>query len=216
MSRFTNSAIEAALDGEHVAYAVACELDFVSGMVRAHLGVGELVVNGNTFYGVGVAGNGGLGAISEISERPDGRDYTQLRLSLSGVDPSLLALIPSRDEWYMRDASVYFLPLDPETMVPITPIEPAIFSGFMSNLSRERKRGLASVQLTVKHYDALFADSSQLLYTQEHQVALGFTTDTLLLLVPETIDKEITWGGHNVSIGGGGGGGAKNPRFSKP
>lgn len=216
MSRWTNSAIETALEQEHVPYAVAAELDFLSGMVRVHLGVGELIVNGTTFYGVGVAGNGGLGAISEISERPDGRDYTQLRLALSGVDPTLLALVPDRDDWYMRDASVYFLPLDPETMTPITPTEPAIFSGFMSNLSRERKRGVATVQLTVKHYDSLFADASQLLYTQEHQVALGFTTDTLLLLVPDTIDKDITWGGRNVSVSGGGGGGGKYPRPNKP
>lgn len=216
MTRWTNSAIETALDQEHVPYAVAAELDFVSGMVRAHLGAGELIVNGVTFYGVGTVGNGGLGAISEISERPDGRDYTQLRLAVSGVDPSLLALIPDRNEWYMQDASVYFLPLDPETMLPITPTEPAIFSGFMANMSRERKRGVASVQMTVKHYDAMFAEASQLLYTQEHQVALGFTTDTLLLLVPETIDKEITWGGRTLSTGGGGGGGAKNPRYYKP
>lgn len=214
-SRFTNSDVEAATEAEHVPYAVAAELDFASGVVRAHLGVGELIVNGNTFYGIGSAGNGGLGAISEISERPDGRDYTELRLSVSGVNPSILAKIPNRDDYYLRDASIYFLPLDPETMTPITPIEPAIFSGFMTKLSRERKQGQANIQLTVKHYDSLFADASQWLFTQEHQVARGFTTDTLLLLVPETADKEINWGGRNVSTGTGIPGN-KNPRYNKP
>lgn len=215
MSRFSNASIEAAMEGEHVPFAVACALDFASGMVRAHMGGGELVIDGQTYLGVGSVGSGGFGAISPIIERPDARDYTALKLSLSGVSPDLVGKIPDRSEYRGRYGAIYFLPVDSNYQL-ITPIEPQRAEGFMDTLSYERKQGSATLQLTLKSLDSVFQQAVGLLYTTEHQVSLGFTTDRFFDPVPSIQNKEIYWGGRPVFAGsiipGGGGGPRGRPK----
>jgi hypothetical protein len=197
MTRFVTSANETAFDQEHVDFAIAASLDFASGVVRAHMGIGELTINGNVFYGVGSAGNGGFGSLSSIIERPDSRDLGQLKLALSGVDTVLVGKVPTRAEYYGRFASIYFIPLDSLTMQPLLPIEAAIFEGFMDMMVYQRRRGNATVELTVKHYDSKFQDAIGLLYTDEHQKLL-FSSDNYFDQLPAIQNKEVVWGGDKV------------------
>jgi hypothetical protein len=195
MSRFVQAANEAAFVAEHIDYAVMCELNFVSGLVRAHLGVGDIVVNGNTYTGLGK-----FGSISSITERPDGRDYTQLRLGVSGVDPSVLALVPDRSQYFNRYASIYMVAFNTATMQPITPTEAAIFQGFMDSMSYQRSQGAATIQLIVKHWDSIYAESIDLWYTNDHHQSI-YTGDLLFDQVPAIQDKDIVWGGAAVETG---------------
>jgi hypothetical protein len=218
MTRFVTPANQTAFDQEHVDFAIAAQMNFVSGTVRAHMGMGPLVINGNTFTGIGSVGNGGVGSISAVIEQPDQRNTSELYLSLSGVDPTLVGKVPQRGDFFGQFASVYFLPVDPKTMKILSPTEPAIFEGFMDQMVYTRKRGSAQIQLTVKHYDSLFEQTVGLLYTDESQKSL-FSTDNFFAQLASLPNKQVIWGGNatqNFGSGGGGGGGQHNPGFRHP
>lgn len=209
MTRFNQPANQAAFDAEHVDFAIAAEMNFLSGTVRAHMGIGTLIINGNTFTGIGSVGNGGVGALSSMVEQPSQRNANSMYLSLSGVDPTLVGKVPQREDFWGRFASIYFLPIDPKTQLPLTPTEPAIYEGFMDQLVYTRKQGSAQIQLTVRHYDSLFDSSIGLLYTDESQKSL-FPTDNFFSQIASLPNKQVVWGGQstgNYAGPGGGGGG---------
>ncbi|WFF40389.1 hypothetical protein EVC62_02115 [Salinicola endophyticus] len=82
---FSDSVVEL-LSRPAVMLAFAAELDFESGMVRAHTGTGPLVINGETFDGVGQ-----FGAISAPQEALDSGSPKSVTLTLSGLDADLIA-----------------------------------------------------------------------------------------------------------------------------
>lgn len=63
----------------------AAELDFKDGMVRAHTGTGTLVINGETFGGVGT-----LGSVSAARETNDASGPLSIDLVLSGLDADIV------------------------------------------------------------------------------------------------------------------------------
>ncbi|MCC4288527.1 hypothetical protein [Vreelandella aquamarina] len=69
------------LASETVTLAYAADLDFKDGRVRAHTGTGELIIEGQTYIGVGTLGN-----VSEVSEAPGADAPQSVRLTLSGWD----------------------------------------------------------------------------------------------------------------------------------
>lgn len=69
-----------------VRLAYAIELDFASGMVRAHSGTGEMVIDGYTYFGVGQ-----FGKISNAKERLDSGSPASVTLTLNGLDDQLVA-----------------------------------------------------------------------------------------------------------------------------
>lgn len=197
MTRFTQPANQAAFEQEHIDFAIAAQLNFTSGIVRAHMGVGDLIIGGNTFTGVGSVGSGGFGSVSSMSEKTDARDTGELYVSLSGVDPVMMGKVPQRSEYYGQFASVYFIPINTATMLPLSPAEPAIFEGFMDLLAYSRKQGAASIQVTIKHYDSLFQKTIGLLYTDESHKSL-FPTDNFFDQVASLTNKKAQWGGSVV------------------
>jgi hypothetical protein len=82
---FSDSMVEL-LSRSTVKLAYACELDFQSGMVRAHTGTGPLIINGETFDGVGTFGD-----ISSTKEQLDSGSPANVTLTLSGLDAQLIA-----------------------------------------------------------------------------------------------------------------------------
>lgn len=218
MSRFQTPANQTAFDQEHVDFAIAAAMDFTSGMVRAHMGMGPLIIGGQTFTGIGSVANGGVGSLSSVIEQPDQRNTSELYLALSGVDPTLVGKVPQRGEYFGRFATIYFLPIDSKTMLPLSPIEPPIFEGFMDQMVYTRKQGSAQIQLTVKHYDSLFQNSVGLLFTDESQKSL-FPTDGFFSVIASLPNSQIVWGGTQPSNfagpGGGGGPGSPYPGFHR-
>ena len=60
--------VMAALNQPHVQALYALKLDLVSGISRIHSGLGELVIGGETYYGVG-----SMGAVPRKSSCPPHR-----------------------------------------------------------------------------------------------------------------------------------------------
>jgi hypothetical protein len=192
VSRFANVATENAFSAEHVLWVALADLDFASGAVRVHMGVGDIVLNGLTYSGMGE-----FASLSEISERPDARDFSQVSVGLKGVDPALLAKVPTRSDYVGRFASITLVAFDPNTYQPITPLEAALFEGFMDVMTFERQAGAANITLTLKHFDSLYAQSIGLWNTPEHQKA-EYPGDTAFDLIATLQDKEIRWGNESV------------------
>lgn len=69
-------------DGSAIGYAL--EIFFTSETSRMHTGVGNIVINGDLYYGVGELGN--VGVIESVGDE----NPTELSLELSGIDATLL------------------------------------------------------------------------------------------------------------------------------
>ena len=193
MSRIASSPVATAIDAEHCTYAVFVDLAFASGTFRAFSGVGTINFNGSSYTGVGQ-----FGGMSSLNERGGQRDFSPVRLALSGVPSVLLAgKVPDRDDWFNKTASIYFVPFDEATNEPITPIEPAIFEGFMDQLKCKRAGTTFDVEVIVRHHLADWDESIDFYYTHEHQ-ALIDASDLGLNQVHEVETKEVVWGGQRI------------------
>lgn len=212
MTRFNNSDVESALAAEHVVFVIAARLDFTSGTVRAHLGRGSVTIGGNEYLGVGVAGNGGFGSISAIQERPDARDYSQIQIGLSGVDPTMIGRVPDRSEYRGKYAAIYIFPMDPVTYQPIDPDIGPRAEGFIDTMTYQRTQGSASIGLTINSFDSLFQKSIGLTFTDQSQKSLGaqfagdphgsqLINDSFFDTVPLVQNIQLFWGGFPARVG---------------
>ena len=98
--------VMAALNQPHVSALYALKLDLVSGISRIHSGLGELVIGGETYYGVG-----SMGAASPQKEQLS-TSPTKLNVSLSGLDDSMLAEV-MRERMVDRMAWLYLVVIGP-------------------------------------------------------------------------------------------------------
>lgn len=81
---FTNT-ILTEMERDNPRLIIAVEILYKSAPVRAHTGVGEVVIDGQTYIGVGT-----LGAIDPIKQSSNNGPST-MNLSMSGLDPTLVA-----------------------------------------------------------------------------------------------------------------------------
>lgn len=79
---FSDAMVKAINDGAYL--VLASRIDLPSGVVRAHTGVGPLVIEGETYLGVGQHGS-----VEGVNEQT-GTSPTQLTLKLSGFDKGLV------------------------------------------------------------------------------------------------------------------------------
>lgn len=74
-----------AMFASHVNLLMAVEIIFDSGITRVHSGSGVIVIEGNSYIGVGI-----LGQIGDVKEQ-NSTSATQLSLTLAGLESSLLS-----------------------------------------------------------------------------------------------------------------------------
>jgi hypothetical protein len=91
MTREIDSGTLQAAQGDHVRPFMLIELDYPDGMVRATSLQQTIVVDGLTYYGMGV-----LGQLSEVTEGAESRSYG-VTASLSGIPRDFAAYLQSQD-----------------------------------------------------------------------------------------------------------------------
>ena len=122
MARNLTAAMQAALQAPNVRPVWLCKVVFESGTVYVWSGIGELSWSGNTYVGVGRLG--GVSPINESTEvRADG-----VVLTLSGIDPSILALVLG-DVRQSKEATLHLALLDDSGAVIADPYE--VFGGLV-------------------------------------------------------------------------------------
>jgi hypothetical protein len=142
VSRWVSSANEAAADGDNIRACFLLDLAFDSGHVRVNDGGIDLVVSGNTYYGVGSFGDfDGVEESVEFVARG-------VRFTLSGVDSGLISTI--RTEKYKRRAATLYVAMLTEQVALVDTPE-VVWAGFMDTMQLEQDGPQTQITLQCEH-----------------------------------------------------------------
>lgn len=178
-----SSAMAQAMMQENVTLVYAVELDFPSGMSRTHSGLGELVIDGQTYFGVGNLGD--IGTAKEVNKISP----SDITVALSGLVPELIASVLN-EKMINRDGNVKVVAIDDVT----GKIKAAdlLFVGFVSKtglIAGERN----AVSLTLSNIFERWQKGLPDRYTDESHKR-KFPGDRIFRYVAQMADRSIYWG----------------------
>lgn len=161
MTRWANSANETAAAADETPLRLLVDLDFVSGIVYAHAGIGELVWNGHTYSGVG--NYGGFQSISEeasVNPKP-------ITLTLAGIPGELISTAMT-EVYQGRTATLWWGIVNPETNAWVANPE-VLWTGVMDTMSIELAMNVGKISVVCEDPD--YAQPQCRRYTlQDHQL----------------------------------------------
>jgi hypothetical protein len=192
VSRFLSANNEAASTRSSVRIFVACDLDFTSGHLYAHDGIGSMLWGGNEYLGLGQFGGIDLEEESiEVIARP-------VRLTLSGVDPPLLLSALDGDDPYQgRPATLYFGLCDNDTNQLIDTPE-ILWDGVMDRMEVGLWKGRGEIVLSCEH--RLRTAPRIARYTHEDE-QIAYPGDRFFDLMPTIAGYVGKWGARDQIIG---------------
>lgn len=184
MSRTLTTAAATAVAAEVVPRALAVELAFTSGVLRLASTTTDLVIDGDSFLGVGV-----LGSISQVEETADLASAT-LALTLSGIPPDTIA-IALGEAYQNRAGTVYEVPLDADTLQPIAdPI--VLFRGRMDVMTVQRGETSASIEVRLTNRLVDWERPRRILFSDEEQ-RRSHTGDTSFEYAAAMAERDVVW-----------------------
>ncbi len=194
MTWFAQSANETEAAKDSVYMFVAVDFDFPSAHVRIWSGVGDLVIGGNTYTGMG-----DLGTISVPQERA-GLTLERKTYQLAGPDVSL---IPEAelDASFGKSVTEYFGFINPTTRALVATPE-IKWEGRIDAIRRVDSPDNPIIEVNAEHRMVLLDQTDGWRYTHEHQQQF-FSGDTGFEEVAAIQLKEVIWGGASVNPGGG-------------
>jgi hypothetical protein len=182
-TRDLSAAVEAALAGTNLRAMFLIELRFGSGTVYVNNLDFPKDYGGHTWLG-----GGRVGSISAIEEGEDLQAYG-LRLTLSGIDPSLIAI--ALDEDYQgRTVIISLALLDANHNIVETPVQ--VYRGRMDTMPIEAGQN-ATITLNVEGRLVDFERPRVRRYNAEDQ-KIVYPTDEFFQYVPQMVSKELYWG----------------------
>ena len=208
MSRSFSTAVKNALKSQTVRIVMFAELDFASGTVYVHDGIGTYTWGSEDWLGVG-----DFGSISSIEEGSEISAYS-INLTLSALDTTMSGAALTED-YFMRDVTIYMGILDEDDALVDTPVQ--VWAGFMDVMSITAGNSNGdSITLTCESELGKFDRSSNLKYTHANQQKKD-STDLFFEFLKDIEGVKISWGkaGSGTGGGGGGGGGGSNPRYQQ-
>jgi hypothetical protein len=182
VSRWVSSANSVRAAESAVYLVVLADLDFSSGAVRVHDGVGPLVFGGNTYQGIGT-----FGGIEVIEENID----TVARgviCTLSGIEASLISTVMT--ERYQGRTATFYLGLLTEQIAFVdTPEE--IWSGRMDTMNITLSERQATIRLTCEHR---LRREPQAARMTDEDLQLQHSGDTFFGLMAQIPLYKAAWG----------------------
>ncbi len=180
-SPFSDSLLSA-MEQPNVALVLAAEIDFPSGITRVHTGTGTVIINGQTFLGVGT-----LGDVGSVTEENSTSSST-MSMALSGLDMSLVGETLN-EEVIGRNVICYLAVMNEQGVVTGSNV---LFEGFITDtaLQAGQQNALSYVIANV------FERWSQGLpdrYTDESQQRLH-PGDRFFRYVAQMAERSIFWG----------------------
>jgi hypothetical protein len=167
---------------------VMVDLDFASGHVRAHDGIGPIEFGGNTYSGVGTFGS--IDAVDEDSEiiaKP-------LKLTLSGVDASMIEIATAGD--YQGRVATIYLGFCRESTNTLVADPEVAWEGYMDTMS-VRLGKESFIELNCEH--RLRREPRIARYTSADQ-QLAYPGDLFFDLVPKIPGYVGAWGARTVRV----------------
>lgn len=185
MSRGFSTAVKNALKSQTVRLITFAELDFASGTLYVHDGIGTYTWGGNDWIGVG-----DFGGISSVEEGSEVSPYS-LNLTLSGLDAGLVSTALT-ENYFMRDVNIYLGLLDEDDDLIDTPTQ--IWAGFMDVMSvTAGASGGDSITLTAESELSKFDRSANLRYT-DTMLRKRLSTDKFFEFLKDIEGVKISWG----------------------
>lgn len=185
MGRILDPALKAELAKDSIILALFVEIEYANGPLRAWSGIGDKLLFGDTFKGVGEFG--GIGPVTESDEiRAE-----NLNFSLSGVDPTALsdALLQSR---FGKDAKAWLALLDTSEVIIGQAVQ--IFGGLTDTSTIEKQVSGSTIVQSAESELAPLERPRERRYTTEDQ-AIDFPGDKGLDFVAALQDSQVVWGG---------------------
>ncbi len=184
MSRWTSGANETGAAQASVTLAVLVDLDFSSGHIRVHDGIGTLTHATYAYDGVGKFGGIELDAEDqEVAAKG-------CRLTLSGIPSDLVPDVLTVSDYQGRDCTLYIGLLNADTGAWIDTPE-VLWSGYMDFMDLETGTDGARIVLHVE--DELRREPLQAWYTDEDQQLLH-SGDRFFSDLPNVEIHQAAWG----------------------
>ncbi len=183
---------------------VFARLDFSTGVQRFHTEIGPKTAVHPTFGSESYTGIGDFGGLSsDVSETVSGAP-TNLTLSLTGLDASLIN-ISLTDDYFRRSAEI-MLGLEDGAGAPLDDPE-ILFSGYMDKIDVVLSAGFAQLTLNLESRGTNLLTASDHRFNDETKQA-EVTGDLMAEYVWRMADLKLTWG--KLLVVGSGGGGVDN------
>jgi hypothetical protein len=185
MSRSFSTSVKNALKSQTVRIVMFAELDFSSGTLYVHDGIGTYTWGSQDWLGVG-----DFGSISSIEEGSEISPYS-INLTLSALDTTMSGAALTED-YFMRDVTVYMGVLDENDSLLDTPVQ--VWSGFMDVMSVTAGSGGGdSITLTCESELGKFDRSANLKYTHANQQKKD-SSDLFFEFLKDIEGVKISWG----------------------
>lgn len=184
MSRAFEAASAAAFAAPHVTILTFAYMDFSSGIIRVHNGIGTYTWGGQDWLGVG-----DFGAVSALEEGSDVSPYG-ITLTLSALDSTLIGVALTED-YYMRDAIIYIGALSADDELLNTPLQ--MWAGHMDVMTASAGvESGDSITLKCESELSAFNRSSNLKYTTQALQA-EYSGDVFFDFLPKISGAKIRW-----------------------
>lgn len=185
MTRALTTEVRTAVTGEVVFRAVAVALDFPSGMLRLNTLPDDIDIGGETFVGAGMLGT--IGAVEETAELAS----TTLSMSLSGIPRDLIGTALA-EAYQNRAATVWEVPLDPQTYQPI-PDPVVTFRGRMDVMTVRYAGESCDIELTVTNRLVDWERPRRILFSDEEQRRRTGDADLSFRYAAAMAEREVAW-----------------------
>jgi hypothetical protein len=193
MTRFASTANQSEAANSAIRLFIACDLDFISGHVRAHDGLGTINFGGFDYLGVGSFGG------IEIAEESISVIAKPVTISLSGVDPALVATAVT-EAYQGRSATIYLGMINAQTNALIDTPE-TLWEGRMDVMTVSLGPETGSIKLNCEH--RLRREPRIARYTDADQ-QIAHPGDNFFNLIGKIPGFKGTWGTEGVANDGGG------------
>lgn len=182
--RTLTSAMSAALTSANVIPILMVALDFSSGRMPVHTGVGSFEFSGMTFVGVG-----SLGSISSIEEGSELQAYG-VEMKLRGI-PNNVVSIALGENYQGRDVWIWAATLNTDHSLIGDP--EIVFSGRMDNMQIQLGPTTAEVEVTAENRLIDWDRPRSRRYNDADQQA-EFPGDLGCQYMEQMVNKTIFWG----------------------
>jgi hypothetical protein len=187
MSRAFGAASAAAFIEPNVSILTFVMLDFASGIVRVHNGLGTYTWGGNDWVGVG-----SLGTVSQLEEGADVSPYG-ITLTLSALD-AVVSGAALNEDYFMRPVEIYIGALSAEDVLLNDPLQ--MWGGHMDVMSVTAGAENDQVTINCESELAAFDRSSNLKYTTQSQQQF-YPGDVFFNFLPKIDGAKIRWRDNN-------------------
>lgn len=191
MTRLASTANATELAKPNIRIFIAVDLDFVSGHVRAHDGIGTINFGGFDYLGIGQFGG------IDIAEESISVIAKPVTLTVSGVDSSLVSTAVT-EQYQGRTATIYLGLLDLDTQALIDAPEP-LWGGCMDVMTVQLGPETGSIKLNCEH--RLRREPRNARYTDADQ-QLAYSGDRFFDLIGKIQGFKGTWGNKGVTNDG--------------